>query len=89
MEHWKSKLPGFIIDIKYEELIGDPEKQIRHLLKACNLTWNDKCLKFHNNQRPITTSSDTQVRKKIYKNSIDSWKNYEKYLKDSFQALSN
>ena len=81
MKHWKSKLPRFVIDIKYEKLIANPEEQIRYLLKTCNLTWNHQCLKFYKNKRPITTSSDTQVRKDIYKTSIDTWKNYEIYLK--------
>ena len=87
MVHWKSKLPKFIIDIKYEKIINNPEQQIRSLLKACNLNWNDKCLKFYNNKRAVKTASDTQVRKKIYKSSVDSWKNYEKYVKDFFQIL--
>ena len=87
MAHWKKKLPKFIIDIQYEKIINNPEQQIRSLLKACNLNWDDKCLKFYNNKRAVKTASDTQVRKKIYKSSVDSWKNYEKYVKDFFQIL--
>ena len=78
-----------ILDIKYEKLIQNPEQQIRNLLKLCNLSWNDNCLKFYNNKRVIKTASDTQVRKKIYKSSVGSWKNYEKYLEESFKRLAN
>ena len=45
-------------------------------------------LKFYNNKRVIKTASDTQVRKKIYKSSVGSWKNYEKYLGDVFKSLT-
>ena len=84
MNHWKKILPNFIYDIKYEEIIKNPKTQIINLLKSCDLNWNKNCLKFYNNKRPIKTASDTQVRKKIYNKSVNSWKNYEKYLKSYF-----
>ena len=89
MKHWKFTLPKFVIDIKYEKIIQNPEQQIRSLLNSCNLSWNGNCLKFYNNKRAIKTASDTQARKKIYKSSVDSWKNYEKYLGRSFKNLTN
>ena len=89
MKYWENVLPKFVIDIKYEDLIKNPKQQISGLLKKCNLSWNDKCLKFYNNKRPIKTASDVQARKKIYKSSIDLWKNYEKYLNDFFVKLPN
>ena len=75
--------------INYENLISDSEKQIRDLLNFCNLDWQNDCLTFYNNKRPIKTASDIQARKKIYNTSIDSWKNYEKYLNDYFVKLKN
>ena len=87
MKHWKNVLPKFVVDIKYEKIISNPEKQIRGLLKSCNLSWDDNCLKFYDNKRAIKTASDVQARKKIYKSSIDSWKSYKKYLGDAFKRL--
>ena len=87
MNHWNSLLPNFIYEITYEQLIQNPKAQIRNLLKACNLKWNDNCIKFYNNRRVIKTASDTQVRKKIYSDSINAWKNYKKYLKSFYNEL--
>jgi hypothetical protein len=87
MDYWKNTLPNFIYDIKYENLINKPKDQIKLLLKSCNLSWNDNCLKFYNNKRPIKTNSDSQARQKIYKTSVDSWRNYEKDLKSFFTKL--
>ena len=89
MKHWKKTLPKFVIDIKYEEIIKNPKQQIRNLLKSSDLNWNDNCLKFYNNKRVIKTASDIQARKKIYKGSVDSWKNYEKYVGKFFKRLPN
>ena len=37
-------------------------------------------MNYYNNKRAIRTASDIQARNKIYKTSIDSWKNYQKYV---------
>jgi len=87
MIYWKKILPNFIYDIKYESLISNPNIQIKDLLNFCSLEWSDKCLKFHENKRPIKTASDTQARNKIYNSSINYWKNYEKDLEKYFSNM--
>ena len=89
MKHWTDTLPNFINEIKYENIVKKPEAEIRRLLKICSLEWDDNCIKFYNNQRPINTASDIQARKKIYKSSVDSWKNYKKYVKKNFDKLAS
>ena len=89
MKHWKKLLPQFVFDLNYEKVINSPEEQIRNLLKKCELSWDKNCLKFYNNKRPIKTASDTQVRQKIYKTSINSWKNYQSYLTEYIKKLPN
>jgi len=89
MKYWKNLLPDFIYDLKYESLVSNTKAEIQNLLKNCDLTWNNDCVNFHNNKRSIKTASDTQVRNKIYSSSIDSWKNYEKYLNEYFIKLKN
>ncbi len=89
MKYWKNLLPNYIYNLKYENLINDTETEIKNLLKICNLDWDDSCLKFYKNQRPIKTASDIQARSKIYSTSINSWKNYEKYLERYFMKLNN
>ena len=89
MKHWHKILPDFIFNIKYENLIGNPNKEIKNLIHVAGLSWSSKCLKFYQNKRSIKTASDTQARRKLYKSSINSWKNYEKYLKKPFSRLSD
>ena len=89
MNFWEKSFPNFIIQIKYEELIKNPKKEIPKLIKKCNLSWDEKCIKFYDNKRTVKTASDTQVRNKIFKSSVDSWKKYEKYVKKNFSSLKN
>jgi tetratricopeptide (TPR) repeat protein len=88
MRHWHSVLPGFIYDIHYEDVVADQEGQSRALLAHCTLEWDDACLAFHKTDRPVHTASAVQVRRPIYKDSIQSWKRYETQLAPLFEALS-
>ena len=87
IKFWKNILPNFIYDISYENLINNTESETKMLLKYCNLSWDKNCLSFYNNKRPVKTASDTQVRNKIYKTSIDSWKNYQDHLNKFYDNL--
>ena len=87
MDYWNKLLPRFIFNIKYENLILNTEVEIKNLLKFCDLPWSEKCLNFHENKKPIKTASDIQARNKIYNTSVDSWKNYDKYLSKYFNKL--
>ena len=87
MEHWQRVLPGRVIDVVYEDLVADPERQIRRIIEACGLPWNDACLRFYENQRPVKTASLNQVRQPIYAGAVQRWRRYAKHLGPLFEAL--
>ena len=89
MKFWKKKFPNSIIDIQYEDLIKNPNLEIPNLIKSCDLSWDENCMKFYKNKRTVKTASDTQVRKKIYTDSVNSWKRYKKYLDKDFLKLNS
>lgn len=84
---WKEKLPNFIYEIKYENLIKDSNTEIKNLINFCNLEWDENCLNFYNNRNSIKTLSVKQARNKIYKTSVNSFENFNKYSKDLFKSL--
>ena len=87
MARWNRVLPGRVVDVVYERLVADPEAETRRLLAACGLTWNDACLRFYENRRPVTTASVSQVRQPIFTNSIQRWRRYETHLGQLLDAL--
>ena len=87
MKHWNKILPNFIYEMSYEKLISNQKKQTKELLDACNLEWSNKCIEFNKNIRPVKTASSLQVRKSLYKDSVNSWKNYKKHLKPLIEIL--
>jgi tetratricopeptide (TPR) repeat protein len=81
MTHWRDVLPpGRILDVRYEELVADPEGVSRRIVSHCGLAWDPRCLDFHRTERRICTASAAQVRKPIYRNSVGRWRKYEDFL---------
>jgi tetratricopeptide (TPR) repeat protein len=80
MAHWRAVLPaGALLDVPYEALVDDQESWSRKIIEFVGLDWDDRCLKFHQTERSVATSSKWQVRQPIYKTSKERWRNYEKY----------
>jgi DNA-binding IclR family transcriptional regulator len=53
------------------------------------LEWDPNCLDFHLNERPVRTSSDTQVRKPLYRTSIGRATPYMKHLEELKAAFAS
>jgi tetratricopeptide (TPR) repeat protein len=81
MAHWRAVLPpGTFLDVPYEELVADQEGWSRKILDFLGLEWDDRVLDFHTTQRTVVTASFWQVRQKMYKNSVQRWRNYERFI---------
>jgi hypothetical protein len=80
MAHMDRVLPGLIHRVINEDLIHAPEDQIRALLTACGLPFEQSCLNFHETKRPVRTPSSEQVRKPINDEGTNVWKGYEAHL---------
>ena len=88
MEHWRRVLPvGVMLEVEYEEVVADTERQARQIVAHCGLEWDDACLAFHKTQRPIRTASATQVRQPIYRTSVGRWKPYQHLLQPLIKEL--
>jgi hypothetical protein len=89
MEHWRQAMPGAILDLRYEELVQDPDTQIRRLIEGCGLEWQAAVLDPSSNKGPIMTASAAQVREPIHARSVQRWRDYEAglaHLKARLQA---
>jgi tetratricopeptide (TPR) repeat protein len=90
MEHWHRVLPaGAILDVRYEDMVADTEGQVRRLLDHLGLPWDESCLAFHKNKRPVQTASMIQVRQPIYKTSLARWQRFERHLQPLRDALDS
>ena len=87
MAHYDDVLPGRVHRVLYEQLVEDTEAEVRRLLAYCGLPFEDGCLRFFENARPVRTASSEQVRQPIYREGVDHWRHYEPWLEPLKVAL--
>jgi tetratricopeptide (TPR) repeat protein len=87
MAHVDAVLPGRVHRVIYERLVADPEAETRALLAYCGLPFEDSCLRFHENARPVRTASSEQVRRPIFTDATDHWRHFEPWLEPLIGGL--
>ncbi|MGH8249671.1 MAG: tetratricopeptide repeat-containing sulfotransferase family protein [Steroidobacteraceae bacterium] len=87
MAHFDAVLPGRVHRVIYEQMVGDTEAELRRLLAYCGLPFEESCLRFYENKRPVRTASSEQVRQPIYREGVDHWRHFEPWLDPLKDAL--
>jgi tetratricopeptide (TPR) repeat protein len=87
LRHFDAVLPGRVHRVIYEDLVVNPEDEIRRLLQFCDLPFEIACLKFYETQRPVRTVSSEQVRRPLYRDALERWRHYEPWLGPLQSAL--
>ena len=80
LAHFDAILPGRVHRVIYERMVADPEAETRALLAHCGLPFEDACLRFYENDRAVRTASSEQVRRPIFTDAADHWRNYDPWL---------
>ena len=77
MAHFDAVLPGRVHRVIYEDMVADPEGEVRRLLDYCGLPFEEACLRFYENDRAVRTASSEQVRQPIFRDGLDQWRHFE------------
>jgi hypothetical protein len=80
MAHFDTVLPGRVLRVHHERMVEDTEAEVRRLLEYCGLPFEEACLKFYENERAVRTASSEQVRQPIFREGLDHWRHYERWL---------
>ncbi len=90
MEHLDAVLPpGRVHRVHYEQLVAEPEREVRRLLDYCGLRFEADCLRFYDNPRIVQTVSSEQVRRPIYTEGVEQWRHFEPWLSPLKDALAH
>ncbi len=89
MNVWRSILPVPVLDVVYEDLVGNPDANIRVLTEFCSFDWSDRFLHPEEARRAVNTASMAQVNKPIYTASVGRWAAYESHLEPLLKALGD
>lgn len=86
MAHWRT-LPLRMLEIRYEDIVANQEHETRRLLEFCGLSWDERCLRFHETKRFVRTASYDQVRQPLYARSVARHRAYAGLLAPLRAAL--
>lgn len=87
MSVWRERFPGRFFDIAYEDIARNLEPNARALIDYLELSWEDACLHFHDQDTAVTTASAVQVREPAHTRSVDRWKKYRRQLQPMREEL--
>ncbi|MGB0640039.1 MAG: sulfotransferase, partial [Myxococcota bacterium] len=73
-------LPIQIHEVRYEDLVSNPEPHIRKMTDFCGLEWDPRVLAHHESTRSIATASYAQANQPIYTSSVGKSDRYAKHL---------
>ena len=77
---WIKKFNSKIFNMSYENLVINKTLETKKMLEFCDLDWDNNCLDFHKNSKPVSTASLAQVRQPLYNSSVKKWKKYSNNL---------
>ncbi len=88
MAFWDEALPGKVLRVSHEKVVEDLEGNVRRILDFCGLSFESGCLEFYKTERSVRTASSEQVRRPIFSDGLDQWRNFEPWLTPLKQALA-
>jgi hypothetical protein len=80
MLFWNELYSDSIYTVNYENVINNPEHEVRLIFDYLDLEFEESCMSFYESKRPVKTASSEQVRQPIYKSGVDYWKNFDNHL---------
>jgi tetratricopeptide (TPR) repeat protein len=89
MSHWDEVLPGRVLRVWHEDVVDDLEGNVRRILDFCGLEFEPACVEFHKTARSVRTASSEQVRQPIYREGLDQWRHFERWLAPLKDALGD
>jgi tetratricopeptide (TPR) repeat protein len=89
MTHFDQVAPGAVHRVIYEDLVNDTASEIKRLLAFCGLAFEPATLNFYRNDRVVRTASSQQVRRPIFREGLDQWRNYGPWLEPLRLALGD
>ncbi len=88
MAQWHALMPGAIFDVRYSDLVNDPDATLRKVFAFCGLEWESGCSDITRNAAPSGTVSAVQVRRPLRRDTGGQWRRYADQLAAVADALA-
>lgn len=85
--HYRSKVDMNFAEIRYEDMIAEPEKEIREAIDFIGLPFDARCLAPETNTRHARTPSYEAVKQPINDSSVGRWRHFEMFMGDAMKIV--
>jgi tetratricopeptide (TPR) repeat protein len=87
VSHYRGELDLKDLAVRYEDVVDEPEPNLRKLLDFVGEPWDARCLDFQENVRYARTASYAQVKEKLYTRSRFRYRNYRSHVEPIIPIL--
>ncbi len=87
MDAWKDLSEPDVLDLRYEDVVREPEANLRRAVEFLGLAWGERVLEFHSSDRAVATASRQQVRRPLYTSSVNRAERFGEALAPLREAL--
>jgi len=87
MAHWRGPFGIDLHEVRYEDLVAEPQRVGASFARHCGLEWRAQAIELENNAAVSLTASAAQIRRPIYGTSSGRWRRYGDHLEPLIQAL--
>ena len=87
IRHWKKIMGKDLLFVNYADLVDNPDLIFSKIFNFCELEWQSSFLQASKDRRVVDTASSSQVRRAIYKDSLNVSDNYQRYFPQAFAEL--
>ena len=87
---YRDRIPsGQWVETRYEDMVADPMRELKRILPALGLHWDDAVTKWQDrlDGKIVNSPTQTEVRQPIYTRAIGRWRAYETHLKPHLHIL--
>lgn len=87
LRHWRTLPHMNLLELRYEDLIADPEAQLRALIGALRLPWHAGMTEFTTHAGYVASASHRQVREPLHTRSVGRWRAHRASLQPVLARL--
>ncbi|MBM4215873.1 MAG: hypothetical protein FJ173_06860 [Gammaproteobacteria bacterium] len=88
MSAWHARLPGRIMDVRYDDLVREPESMARQMAEFVGLDFEPGMIQLKTRTGAVATASSVMMRDGIRKDRGKIWKPYERHLAPLIEAFT-
>jgi len=86
MDHWSTALDLPVLELRYEDLVGEPEPSLRRVFGFLELEHQPAHLDFHRSERLVSTASHAQVQQPLHRGAVGRSQPYRAWLGPLYSA---